>query len=467
MEQLSAIVEFINSIVWGAPAQIALGVTGTILTLGLGFMPWKKIGYAFRLLLKPPKQDAKGDITPFKALMTALSATVGTGNIAGVAIAISLGGPGAIFYMWVFALLGMATKYAEAVCAITYREVDKDGLYVGGPMYYLRNGVGKFAPGLGKWLGAIFAILGIATSFGGGGATQINSLAAVTEQDFFLPTWITGIIVAILLATIIFGGIKSIAVVAGKLVPAMIILYLGSAIIIIALNLSQIPEAIVLIFKHAFEPIAATGGFAGATVAAAIRFGVARGVSSNESGLGSAAIAHAAAKTNNPVHQGLIAMLGTFIDTLVVCTTTALVIIVSGIWTHTDVDGQAFTGAILTSLAFANTIPGSQYIVTITTIIFAFTTLLGWAYYGERCWQYLFSKKTIIIFRITWLGALIPFANFKVIFVWLMSDALNGLMILPNLIGLIILTPVILKVTRKYFATQSAEQPNNKIPIQP
>lgn len=446
MDALNNFIGQINSFAWGPPMLSALGFTGLLLTLGLVFMPWRKVGYGFKLLFdKSEASKGQGEVKPFNALMTALSATVGTGNIAGVATAIALGGPGAIFYMWVIALLGMATKYAEAVCAVTYREVDDNGKYVGGPMYYLKNGVGESAPGLGKWLGITFAIFGAIAAFGIGNAVQVNSMASVLSANFSVPTYMTGIVVAVLVAVVIFGGIKRIAEVAGKLVPAMIVLYVGAALVILALNISEIPSAFSLIFTHAFTPAAASGGFAGAAVAAAIRFGVARGVFSNESGLGSAAIAHAAAKTDNPVKQGIIAMLGTFIDTIIICTMTALVIITSGAWT------SGKNGAELTSMAFGSSIPGGEYIVTISLTIFAFTTILGWSYYGERCWQFLFHEKSLIIYRIAWVIAALSFANFKVELVWNLSDTLNGLMAIPNLIGLILLAPMVFKVTREYF----------------
>ena len=300
MDQLNSIINSVNSFAWGPPMLGILGVTGLLLTLGLVFMPWRKVGYGFRLLFDKDAVAGEGEVKPFNALMTALSATVGTGNIAGVATAIALGGPGAIFYMWLIALFGMATKYAEAVCAVTYREVDASGKYVGGPMYYLRNGVGEFAPELGKWLGLLFAIFGAVAAFGIGNAVQVNSMAAALGSSFGMPTWITGVVVAALVAVVIMGGIRRIGDVAGKLVPAMIVLYLGAALVIIIINIAEVPSAIGMIFTYAFTPAAATGGFAGAAVAAAIRFGVARGVFSNESGLGSAAIAHAGGTNKQP-----------------------------------------------------------------------------------------------------------------------------------------------------------------------
>ncbi len=451
MDRLNAIISEINAFAWGPPMLGILGVTGLLLTLGLMFMPWRKVGYGFRLLFDKDGATGEGEVKPFNALMTALSATVGTGNIAGVATAIALGGPGAIFYMWLIALFGMATKYAEAVCAVTYREVDANGKYVGGPMYYLRNGVGEFAPELGKWLGLAFAIFGAVAAFGIGNAVQVNSMAAALDNSFGIPEWSTGVVVAALVGVVVIGGIRRIGEVAGKLVPAMIVLYLGAALVILAINVTAIPGAIGLIFTHAFTPAAATGGFAGAAVAAAIRFGIARGVFSNESGLGSAAIAHAAAQTNSPVRQGIIAMLGTFIDTIVVCTMTALVILTSGAWVMTGSDGGGLTGAVLTSTGFETSMAGGQYIVTVALAVFAFTTILGWSYYGERCWQYLFKERSLVIYRALWVLAALAFANVKVDLVWNLADTLNGLMAVPNLIGLLLLAPMVFKVTREYF----------------
>ena len=456
MDRFTATIDSVDALVWGAPMLGMLGMTGLLLTLGLGFMPWRRVGYGFRLLFDRSEPAGAGEVTPFNALMTALAATVGTGNIAGVATAIALGGPGAVFYMWLMALFGMATKYAEAVCAVTYREVDEAGMHVGGPMYYLRNGVGEFAPGLGRWLGLAFAACGAVAAFGIGNAVQVDSMAAVLRDSFAIPTWLTGVVVASLVGVVVIGGIRRIGVLAGKLVPAMVVLYLGVALLIIFINFGEVPAAIGLIFTHAFTPAAATGGFAGAAVAAAIRFGVARGVFSNESGLGSAAIAHAAARTNSPVRQGIVAMLGTLIDTLVVCTITALVILTSGAWTMTGADGGGLTGAVLTSTSFDASIAGGRYIVTVSLAIFAFTTILGWSYYGERCWQYLFSERSLVVYRALWVLAALTFANVRIDLVWNLSDTLNGLMAIPNLVGLLLLAPMVFQRTRKYFDTATA-----------
>jgi AGCS family alanine or glycine:cation symporter len=312
-------------------------------------------------------------------------------------------------------------------------------------MYYLKNGVGKKHPKLGLYLGYAFAIFGAIAAFGIGNAVQVNSMAQALQSDFNLPTWVTGAVVAVLVAIVILGGIRRIGDVAGKLVPTMIVLYIGAGIVVLFINAAKIPDAFALIFHHAFNPAAAAGGFAGAAVAAAIRFGVARGVFSNESGLGSAAIAHAAAKTNSPVRQGLIAMLGTFIDTLIVCTITALCILTSGEWL------TGASGVTLTASAFGSAFPGGNYVVSVALVIFAFTTILGWSYYGERCWQFLFNEKSVIIYRVFWVLAALIFANMKVDFVWNLSDTLNGLMAIPNLIGLIVLSPLVFKVTKEYF----------------
>ena len=445
MEAINHLISSVNAFAWGPPMLTMLGLVGIFLTIGLRFLPWRKIPYAFRLLFKF-EDKGDGDIRPFNALMTALSATIGTGNIAGVATAIALGGPGAIFYMWLIAFIGMATKYAEAVCAVHFREVDKRGRYQGGPMYYLKNGVGKRFPAMGNFLAYAFAIFGAIAAFGIGNGAQIHSMADVLNTSFNVDKNITGIIVAVLVGLVIIGGVKRIAAVAGKLVPAMIILYLGGGLLVILFNIDKIPEAFALIFNYAFNPAAATGGFAGAAVAAAIRYGVARGVFSNESGLGSAAIAHGAAKTNSPVRQGHIAMLGTFIDTIIICTITALCILTSGAWTTGE------SGAPLTAMAFGSTFAGGNYVVTVALAVFSFTTLLGWSYYGERCWEFLFHEKSLIIYRAMWVIAILWFANQKIDFIWNLSDTLNGLMAIPNLIGLLILGPLVFKLSKEYWA---------------
>lgn len=419
--------------------------TGMYLMYGLSFIPIRRLGYSFKLLWRSRDKKGEGDIAPFNALMTSLSATIGTGNIAGVATAIFLGGPGALFWMWCTALVGMATKYAEAVLAVKYREVDSKGLHIGGPMFYIKNGLKSHW----SWLGTCFALFGALAGFGIGNTIQANSVADVIHDTFAVPHLVTGTIMAVLAAMVLLGGIKRIANVAGKLVPLMAISYVGAGLVILAINFDELPNAFSLIFTHAFTPIAATGGFAGAAVWAAIRFGVARGVFSNEAGLGSAPIAHAAASTNSPVQQGNIAMLGTFIDTIIICSITGLVIISSGVWS------QGETGASLSSAAFESALPGvGSYIVTVGLSIFAFTTILGWSFYSEKCVEYLFGESAITPFRFLWIIAVPIGATASLDFIWLVADTLNALMALPNLIALILLSPVVFKLTKEHFDKQ-------------
>ena len=444
MELLTNLFKQLNGIVWGPAMLVLILGTGLFLMIGLKLMPLRHLVYGFRMLWQGRKSEEEGDITPFNALMTSLSATIGTGNIAGVGTAIAIGGPGAVFWMWCTALVGMATKYAEAVLAVKYREVDEEGNHVGGPMYYIKNGLG----GHWRWLGTAFALFGALAGFGIGNMVQANSVADVMEANLGVPFWLTGVVMAVLVFLVLIGGIRRIAEVAGKLVPLMAIAYMGGGLVVILFNLSAVPEALGLIVQHAFTPTAATGGFAGAGVMLAIQWGVARGIFSNEAGLGSAPIAHAAAKTQDPVRQGTIAMLGTFIDTLVVCTITALVIMISGQWS------SGASGAELSSAAFGAGLPGfGEWVVTLGLTIFAFTTMLGWSVYGERCVEYLFGVKSILPFRILWVLVIPVGAMVKLSFVWLVADTLNALMAIPNLIALLLLSPVVFKLTRAYFAT--------------
>ncbi|WP_299017951.1 sodium:alanine symporter family protein [uncultured Photobacterium sp.] len=449
MEFLTSLISAINSQVWGIPMLVMILGVGFFLTIGLKLMPILKLGAGFKLLWSgriPEKdEDIQGEISPFNALMTSLSATIGTGNIAGVATAIFLGGPGALFWMWCTALVGMATKYAEAVCAVKYRETDENGNHVGGPMYYIKNGLShKWA-----WLGTAFAIFGSIAGFGIGNTVQSNSVSAALQSSFNLPPMASGLIMMVLVGLVLMGGIKRIADVAGKLVPLMAAFYIASGLLVLGVNAAGIPTAFNLIVSSAFTPVAAQGGFAGAAVWAAIRFGVARGIFSNEAGLGSAPIAHAAAQTKNPVAQGLVAMLGTFIDTIVVCSITGLAIVVSGAWQSGE------TGATLTSVAFASVLPGvGNYVVAVALSIFAFTTILGWSFYSEKCIQYLFGIKAIIPFRILWIVAVPIGATSSLEFIWLLADTLNAMMAIPNLIALMLLSPVVFKLTSEYFAQQ-------------
>ncbi len=441
MDWLTALLNNINAVVWGKPMLFMIFGTGLFLMLGLRFMPLLNLGKGFKLLWQGRAGDHKaGEISPFNALMTSLSATIGTGNITGVATAIFIGGPGALFWMWLTALIGMATKYAEAVCAVHYREVDEQGSYLGGPMYYIKNGLGKSW----LWLGVLFAVFGALASFGIGNTVQANSVAHAMQTQFNIPVWLTGLVLVILTGAVVLGGIKRIAQVAGKLVPFMAIAYFLAGLLVLASHFSEIPAAFSLIIDSAFNPVAATGGFAGASIIMAIQWGVARGIFSNEAGLGSAPIAHAAAKTDDPVRQGKIAMLGTFIDTIIVCSITGLAIVLTGVWT------SGVKGAALTMAAFDQVLPETGgMIVSLAQAVFAFTTILGWSVYGERCVEFLFGIRSVMIFRILWIIAVPIGAMGELNFIWLLADTLNALMALPNLIALLLLSPVVFKLTRQ------------------
>nr|WP_207280600.1 sodium:alanine symporter family protein [Thiocystis violacea] len=421
---------------------LILGV-GFFLMVGLRLMPLMKLGFGFRMLWRGRVKQGEGDIPPYQALMTVLAATVGTGNIAGVATAIFLGGPGALFWMWCTALVGMATKYAEAVLAMHYREVDGKGHHLGGPMYYIKLGLGK----KWLWMATAFALFGVLAGFGIGNTVQANSVAHAVQSTFGVQPWLTGVVMAVFTGLVLIGGIRRIGEVSAALVPFMAAVYVLGGLVILAMHVDQIGAALEMVFVQAFTPTAATGGFAGATIAAAIQFGVARGIFSNEAGLGSAPIAHAAAQSNDPVAQGTVAMIGTFIDTLVICTITGLVILVSGAWDSGE------TGAALSSLAFESALPGvGNYIVAFGLVLFAYTTILGWSVYGERCAEYLFGERIILPFRILWVLVVPLGAIAKLDFVWLVADTLNALMALPNLVALILLSPVVFRLTKDYFA---------------
>ncbi len=438
---MSELIIAINGLAWGPPMLVLLLGTGLYLSLGLRFMTLRKIPVALRLLLQGRQGRGEGDISPFSALMTSLSATIGTGNIAGVATAVALGGPGALFWMWITALLGMATKYAEAVCAVRFREQDDLGNFSGGPMYYIRNGLHK----RWHWLGFLFALFGSLAGFGLANTVQSNSVAQVLNDSFSIPPLATGLVLMVLVGAVVLGGIKRIASVASWLVPFMALSYVLMSLVVIVTHIALIPDAVITIVKSAMTGTAATGGFAGASVWAAIRFGVARGVFSNEAGLGSAPIAHAAARTDQPVQQGMIAMLGTFIDTLVICTMTGLVIVIMDVWP------SGVSGASLTSMAFANAFPGGQYVVALGLCLFAFTTMIGWSFYGERCAVFLLGTKVITPFRIAWVIAIPLGTLVELDLVWLIADTLNAFMAIPNLIALMLLSPLVFKISREYF----------------
>ena len=438
----------ISSVVWGLPTLILILSIGMYLMFGLRGYPLTNLSFAIKNLFSK-NEKGEGDISPFESLMTALSATVGTGNIAGVATAIFLGGPGAIFWMWVTALFGMATKYAEAFLAILYREKNKDGNFVGGPMYYIKNGLGeKYA-----FLSYLFAFFGMIAAFGIGNGVQSNSVAQVISNEFAIEGLVVGIIMSILVTLVILGGIKSIGKTASKLVPLMSLIYVLGGLFIIFKNIEQVPFIFNMIIESAFTTTAASGGFAGATIWMAIRFGVSRGVFSNEAGLGSSPIAHAAARTNNPVKQGSISMLEPLIDTIIVCTITAFVILISDSW-FTGVNGAA-----LTSNAYENGIPlYGKYIVIFGLVLFAFSTVIGWSYYGEKCAEFLFGERVVLPYRIFWV-LIIPIGSaIELNLVWLIADIMNALMALPNLIALLLLSPIVFKKTKNLIANEQNTQ---------
>ena len=431
----------IDTFVWGPPLLALLVGTGIWLTIRLRLLQVFKLGSALKLIFSA-KNDGSGDVNSFRALCTALAATVGTGNIVGVATAIKAGGPGAIFWMWIAAFFGMATKYAECLLAVKYRTVDANGAISGGPMYYIENGLGKKY----KPLAVIFAVFGILCAyFGIGTFAQVNSIVEITRISAGIPVVYTGIALTVLVAVVTIGGLKSIARVAGKIVPLMALLYFVTTVGILITFADQVPAAAALIIESAFNPTAASGGFLGATVMMAMRNGVARGVFSNESGLGSAPIVAAAAKTKWPAEQGLISMTGTFIDTIIICTLTGLTLVVTGVW-QGDLNGAA-----MTEQAFVMGFPtfGSMLLM-VGLVLFAFTTILGWNYYGERCVEYLMGVKATLPYRLIFIGLIACGPFLKLEEIWVLADIVNGLMAIPNLIALLALTGVIVAETKKY-----------------
>jgi AGCS family alanine or glycine:cation symporter len=471
--QFEAWLNAVDGFVWGPAMLVLLLGTGLYLTIGMGLMPIRRIPTAFRLLARGRRAGAgdKGDITPFQSLMTALSATIGNGNIVGVAAAIAVGGPGAVFWMWMTALVGMATKYSEAVLAVRYREVDADGRYVGGPMYYIKNGLGRHW----AWLGFVFAFFATIAGFGIGNMFQAKAVVDVVTANFNLPDWLqitfgsgqgvtvisggkvlVGLAMAALTFLVIVGGVKRIGQVAEFLVPFMAAIYILGGLAIIAANIADVPAGLAFIVHNAFTPTAAAGGFAGAAVWKGIQYGVARGIFSNEAGLGSAPIAHAAARTHDPVRQGMIAMLGTFIDTIVVCTITALVIVTVHV-PVTGADGATHmmaawqsgqSGADLSMLAFNSGVAGGRWIVMFGSIIFAYTTILGWSYYGERAAEYLFGVKVVTPYRYLWVAFVFIGSVLELKTIITVADIMNALMAIPNLIALLLLSGTIFALTR-------------------
>ncbi|MDH5655048.1 MAG: sodium:alanine symporter family protein [Spirochaetia bacterium] len=438
LDALAEFIKFLSDWAWGAPMLFVFIGTGLYLSFLLGGIQFRALFPALKLIFHK-ETDGEGDISHFAALTTALASTVGIGNIVGVATAIAMGGPGAVFWMWISGLVGMATKYSEAVLAVKYRENGPYGM-MGGPMYYLSKGAGL------PFLAWLFALFTLFASFGIGNMTQANSVAVIVDSVFGIRPWVTGSVLMVLAGVVILGGIRSIGRVTSLLIPFMIVLYVGTGFVILAVNVSSIPSALLLIFKHAFTPFAAGGGIAGAAVSSAIRYGIARGVFSNESGLGSAPIAAAAARTNDPVKQALVSMTQTFIDTLVVCTMTALVILTGESWVTNISPGE------LTAVSFSETLGSSGlYIVSASTCLFALSTLIGWNYYGEKAAEYLAGSKAVFPYRMIFVSLILFGALMKLDLVWNFSDLMNALMALPNLIALLLLSNVVKKETMRYF----------------
>ena len=431
----------LDAFVWGPPLLILLVGTGIYLTIRLGLLQVARLPKAFQLIFT--KDKGHGDVSSFAALCTALAATVGTGNIVGVATAIKVGGPGALFWMWMAAFFGMATKYAEGLLAIKYRSKDANGAVAGGPMHYILLGMGE------KWrpLAIFFALAGVLVALLGIGTfTQVNSITESIQNTAQVEPAITALILSIFVGIAVFGGLKSISKVSTAVVPFMAIVYILGTLTVILFNIEKIPATLALIFTSAFSPAAAVGGFAGASIRMAIQNGVARGVFSNESGLGSAPIAAAAAKTNEPVEQGLISMTGTFIDTLIICTLTGLTILVTGVWSG-ELNGVALTQSAF-SMVFSDF---GTIVLTIFLVLFAFTTILGWNYYGERCFEFLFGVRFIWLYRVVFVLMVLLGGFIELDMVWIIADIVNALMALPNLIALLVLSPVVVAETKKYF----------------
>ncbi|MDD1794711.1 sodium:alanine symporter family protein [Enterovibrio makurazakiensis] len=445
----------IDNLVWGPPLLLLLVGTGVYFTFRLGAIQFFKLPLALTYLFTKEKGvKDKGDVSSFAALCTALSATIGTGNIVGVATAIKLGGPGALFWMWMAALFGMATKYAECLLAVKYREQDKNGNMLGGPMLYLEKGAGQ------KWLARLFAFFTIGVAcFGIGTFPQVNAIVDAGFIAFNVPQHVTAIVLTLLVAAVTIGGIRSIAGIASKIIPTMTVVYVTACVGILFNHASAIPSAISLIVESAFTSTAATGGFVGASIMLAIQSGVARGVFSNESGLGSAPMAAASAQTNSCVRQGLISMVGTFLDTIVICSMTGLALVLTGVWSM-DIEG-----ARMTTEAFSLGLNQDfgPIVVAIGLMFFAFTTILGWNYYGERCVVYLFGQRAVLPYKLVFVALVLSGAFIKLDMIWLLADIVNGLMAIPNLIGLIMLRHVVADETNAYFEmlkTKLSNQPD-------
>jgi AGCS family alanine or glycine:cation symporter len=452
MDVFAAILDQLNSYVWGAPLLLLMTVVGVYLTIALKGLQIRHLWYAHKLAFFQKEDQAEGDISHFQSLMTALAATIGIGSIAGVATAITAGGLGSLFWMWIAAFLGMATKYAEGILAVKYRVTDANGEISGGPMYYLEKGLGS------KSLAIIFAILGAITALGTGNMVQANSVAEASFELFSIPPLYVGLFLLLITGIPLIWGIKTISKIASVLVPSMALFYILGGLLILALKIEEIPRAFGLIFSSAFKGQAASGGFLGASLMYAIQMGVSRGIFSSEAGLGTSPIAAAAAKTDSPGRQALVSMCSVFITTGVVCTITGLVIAVTGVLGEFTPTGQLLDGSALALRAFDRVLPGGGMIVTIALIPFAYSTILGWAYYGEKCIEYLLGKKAVPFYRTFYALLVIPGAVLHLKIVWGFANLMNGLMAFPNLIGLFLLAPVVIKETKIFEKTIQQEK---------
>lgn len=455
MEQIDSFLSHLKNLVWGLPLLILLIGTGVYLTFLLKGMQFRYLGYAIKQVFAKQRQNSEGDISHFESLMTSLAGAIGTGTIVGVATAIAVGGLGSMFWMWLTAFVGMATKYAESLLAVKYRTLDERGEMMGGPMQYIEKGLGW------KWLAILFAIFGSIAAIGTGNLVQVNAINEAVNQLYSFNPWIVGVVLSIITGLVILGGVKSIGHVAGVLVPFMALFYMIGGIIIIFLHLELLPVALEKIFISAFQGQAAFGGFMGATVMMAIQMGVSRSVFSNEAGLGISSIAAAAAKTDSPGRQAMINMTGALISTVIVCSITGLVLAVTEVLGQTNASGQTLNGAAMAITAFDTSIAGGAYIVSIGLILFAFSTVIAWAYYGEKCFEYIFGERSIMWYRIVFTLIVIPGAAIKMELAWYLADIMNGLMAIPNLIALIALSGVITAETQ-IFLDQIKKERENK-----
>lgn len=452
MEQYERFLVEAKNFIWGPPLLILLAGTGIYLTIILRGVQFRYLGYALKQAFIPHNEKADGDISPFEALMTSLAGAIGTGTIVGVATGVTVGGLGAMFWMWVMAFLGMALKYAESLLAVKYRILDARGEMMGGPMQYIENGLGW------RWMAILFAIFGAIAALGTGNLVQVNAIGEAVSNIFPVNQWVIGVLLAVLTGAVILGGVKSIGHVAGVLVPFMALFYLGAGLIIIGIHYDRVPEAFVLILKSAFSGQAAVGGFIGSTVMMAIREGVARSLFSNEAGLGISSMAAAAARTDSPGRQAMITMTGALISTVIVCSITGLVLAVTDVLGGVSASGKTLSGATMAIQAFNSTLPGGTYIVAIGLILFAFSTVIAWAYYGEKCFEYLFGEKSVLIYRALYTLIVIPGVALKMEIAWNVADIMNGLMVIPNLIGLLGLSGVIVSETKVFLNLVKSEK---------